>query len=553
MTHIALILAGIRPLICDEISIKTAICFNLILCLTLFILLIIRKRIGIKPRIFILSFSLAFLLFFTQFFSINIYNSQMYLLKLCLYGAIFVFILMLEEKDVRFLLLAIIGIEALISMRGIYQYFIGIPYIADNFSRAEITSNGFYALELLRQKRVVSYFLSPNLLASYLIMLCPVVGGYIVRCIRKKAIKPLIIFTCILLLLCTALLLTKTIGAYLSLTLAVLFFIMAMFGKNRIKVNIKILILVFLVFILFSSMFLPRANHFLNLKHPQNSIIQRLYYWKSSISMIKEHFWFGVGAGNFGIAYPKYKNVNANEAAYAHNSYLQIWAESGIFTLIFFIIFIGYIFKKILLQKNDPVTLGLLTGSFAFLVHNLIDYSFFIPQVAFMWWVITACALNLSKASGIDIVSKEEQKDDRILGLVYGGMILILFCNNFIAYKTVSKLEQAKRFYDSQKYTEAISSVNESVVFSSQNDFAYYFLAHIYRRKEGNKFSHLAVDNYKTAISLNPHYAFYYYELGEYFMRHGKFKQAQSFFKQALKFYPTNNTFLSRLEDISST
>lgn len=69
----------------------------------------------------------------------------------------------------------------------------------------------------------------------------------------------------------------------------------------------------------------------------------RLPIWRASIEMIKQHPWLGVGLDkdNWNISYnafaPKY---NALLDTTAHNMYLSFWAKSGIFALLFIIIFL---------------------------------------------------------------------------------------------------------------------------------------------------------------------------------------------------------------------
>ena len=61
-----------------------------------------------------------------------------------------------------------------------------------------------------------------------------------------------------------------------------------------------------------------------------------------AFSIIKAHPWFGVGANNFYVVMPQYLSSEYVGAwlYVVHNKYLLVWAETGIFALIAFLIFL---------------------------------------------------------------------------------------------------------------------------------------------------------------------------------------------------------------------
>lgn len=67
------------------------------------------------------------------------------------------------------------------------------------------------------------------------------------------------------------------------------------------------------------------------------SAIGRLHAWGIAIKMIKDKPFFGVGFHNFVTQYGRYDSgVAPGVHRVAHNSYFQIWAESGTFAYLFF-------------------------------------------------------------------------------------------------------------------------------------------------------------------------------------------------------------------------
>jgi O-antigen ligase len=114
----------------------------------------------------------------------------------------------------------------------------------------------------------------------------------------------------------------------------------------------------------------------------------RFRYWLAALKMIKDHPFFGIGVGTFMANFSKYlPNCNIS---YAHNCYLQIWAETGVLALISFILFstslIYFGFKKFLVSK-DFLLLGLLSGAVGFLVHSFFEVNLYSLRLAVLFWV----------------------------------------------------------------------------------------------------------------------------------------------------------------------
>jgi len=64
------------------------------------------------------------------------------------------------------------------------------------------------------------------------------------------------------------------------------------------------------------------------------AVVERLAHWQAALNMVDSHPWFGIGFGNYEVAYEEYRLVNWPEAlGHAHNYYLNIWAEAGILGL----------------------------------------------------------------------------------------------------------------------------------------------------------------------------------------------------------------------------
>jgi len=116
---------------------------------------------------------------------------------------------------------------------------------------------------------------------------------------------------------------------------------------------------------------------------PLFSTNMRFNYWQDTLQLIAEHPIKGRGLGDFGV----------RRSRYAHNSYLQIWAETGVIGLAAFLWLIyGCIVRgvrKVNAAGSDKTMIAaLLASASAFMIHNLIDFTFFLPEICTLWWVI---------------------------------------------------------------------------------------------------------------------------------------------------------------------
>ncbi len=118
--------------------------------------------------------------------------------------------------------------------------------------------------------------------------------------------------------------------------------------------------------------------------------------------MIQESPFLGKGLGTFMSHCMSYAHYFA--PYYAHNCYLQIWAESGIFSLIFFLSLLGFVFFKslqVLLQAPASlpafILAGLTSGFLAISIHLFSDTHLYSLQISFLFWTILGLTYALTR------------------------------------------------------------------------------------------------------------------------------------------------------------
>jgi O-antigen ligase len=154
----------------------------------------------------------------------------------------------------------------------------------------------------------------------------------------------------------------------------------------------------------------PRFASLLDLQ--EGSTFFRLELWRSTLTLLRERPWFGVGPGNFLSAYrTRYVLPTAWQEfnlQHAHNIYLDLWASLGMLGLLAggaLLIAIGDAFISALRRRrfdSSPqacLLLGLLGSFAALLAHGLVDNTLFFPDMAIAFFLTTALFLSISRRS----------------------------------------------------------------------------------------------------------------------------------------------------------
>jgi len=269
---------------------------------------------------------------------------------------LFLIVISLAQKDKLILIRTMLFSGLIISLLAIYQYFFGIRHTLDYMLKNNITTA--FAMDFLQAKRIFFPFVTPNILGGYLGMLLPLSFIY----------KDKYFF---ILPLATAILLTKSIGALFSILAGIIVYLCL-----QKKLDKKRIIFLLLLSMAIGLIFFLRCANTKEHLQPLFSLSARMNYWKDALRIIIQYPLSGLGIGNF----------NLIESRYAHNSYLQLCAEIGILGLICFI----WLIAKIIMAgfKNEAVyKTAVFAAILIFLIHNLFDFSFFLPEVSLIWWV----------------------------------------------------------------------------------------------------------------------------------------------------------------------
>lgn len=128
--------------------------------------------------------------------------------------------------------------------------------------------------------------------------------------------------------------------------------------------------------------------------------MERLKLWKTGLIMFKDHFWTGVGNGNYLYRYKeyiiKYRDLYLGRNQFSvHNSFIKMFAELGIFGGISFILIyasLAYIIYKSYKysKKYKLYILAFIAFLITYYFQNLFNNLMFIPQLNVFVWIIAA-------------------------------------------------------------------------------------------------------------------------------------------------------------------
>jgi O-antigen ligase len=160
-------------------------------------------------------------------------------------------------------------------------------------------------------------------------------------------------------------------------------------SKERKKILCGALAIV-LIFV-FYQLGTKKWDNVVSLKE-RSSFSSRIMIWKAAEHIIKDNFVWGIGPENFQEKYLEYQKFYPPYLEWAvphpHSVYLAFWVETGLVGLIGFLWLVISWFKKILQAENDGMKVVLFGIMAYFLLHGLVDTTYFKNDLAAVFWLV---------------------------------------------------------------------------------------------------------------------------------------------------------------------
>lgn len=151
--------------------------------------------------------------------------------------------------------------------------------------------------------------------------------------------------------------------------------------------------------VLLSLIIAKRFNNFTG-----HSFTARLEYLCVAAAMIKAHPFFGSGLNTFGRVDYYFAPFTSIFSNYAHNSYAQLFAETGSAG---FLAFMGIIFcvlrygiellRNIKGRDERLLSIGIMWAITSFFIDNLFNCTLLYPQTSIFWWVALAIMFSFGR------------------------------------------------------------------------------------------------------------------------------------------------------------
>ena len=165
------------------------------------------------------------------------------------------------------------------------------------------------------------------------------------------------------------------------------------------KSTIGLLFSIFLVVVLFTNQSI--VNRFVSsFNFSEGSNVERIKNWQQGWEVFSDNILTGVGIGNYSIYL--YPTIEYRTPVYAHNLYLDIGAEMGIFALFIWLLLIGVtvwqLYRLSRITDDNYVralSLGLIGSLTWFSVHSFFDTPIYSPTILAIFIVIISLSVMI--------------------------------------------------------------------------------------------------------------------------------------------------------------
>ena len=587
-----------RPLICGVTFKWSNTLFQLLILIMAMVWLLemcLKGEFTFKKTVINLPLGIFFLFFIISIFrSVHLHESMVITFQFLSYALLYFVVAnnveLASKKDINLLLFVMAAAYVLVIGYGYYQYFWGFEATREYVMAhpSAITSTPQFQIRL-KDNAVFSFFVFAPALAGYLVVVFPVLLSLIILSnkIWQRASYLIILFAGIIILF-----LTYSKGGWLAfgLTLLLYLFIFRPEVLKRNKWNIRlggkiILSCILVAAIVISALYSINPARVPRIENLLGSFNVRLQYWKAAVDMIKDRPLLGFGPGTFGSIYPRYKLPDAEETQLAHNNYIQVWVESGVFAFLAYMwLVFGFLWLVFHNRKksgeNQVLRMGLSLGIIAFLIHSIVDFNLYVPGIATFFWIFMG--LVSSSYSDSDYKISISRWNIRlggrwVIGVTASIIILVSCLSTYLLLMPLRAqiyANAASRYMDGmgkapERLNAAIPLLQNAIKYDHTFGEYHFDLARTYEtildakanRGEGVQDEEVmkVVHSYENAIRYNYYMPFYHYRLGLIYWKWAGGKDREKIdlaikeFKTASWLYPTKAFYKQELEAIYKT
>ncbi|HVQ34982.1 MAG TPA: O-antigen ligase family protein [Candidatus Bathyarchaeia archaeon] len=264
---------------------------------------------------------------------------------------------------------------AVVSSRALYEWMWGLSSWAERVRAEMPAADSAAILNRLEQGRPYGGFVTPAALGCFLAMTVPAVAAWALG--KRGSARAFGVSVAAL--GAAALLTTRSVTALAALAGAV------MLAGLRGRIPRRVLVGTALTIGLAATAIgIARPDAVLAPGSQDSPWSLRAGNVRVALEIARAHPLFGVGPGGYAEAFPQYRRAGDNESRHAHDLPAELMAEWGIpagllLSALFFWLFVAPVVRASGSFRSFPF--GLSIGLAAFALHNVVDFTSFLPSL----------------------------------------------------------------------------------------------------------------------------------------------------------------------------
>ena len=211
-------------------------------------------------------------------------------------------------------------------------------------------------------------------------------------------------------------------------------------------------------------------EHLLNLKSARG----RIWMWLVTGSMILDAPFGGHGLGTFGSQFPTYQArlfsrvwsapfvLNASFTTYAHNDYLQLGSELGVFALVAFCALLWSVLKRGRQLGSEPLALGCWAAVISLLVNAAFAFPLRLPASLMLFVVLTA-TVEASVAQRTVTLKRSAIAARVMIALLICGLGFLAYRSSYHRWSADAALWRADAALQSKQLNKAEISMRAAI------------------------------------------------------------------------------------------
>ncbi|MFH1784725.1 MAG: tetratricopeptide repeat protein [bacterium] len=370
-----------------------------------------------------------------------------------------------------------------------------------------------------------------------------------------------------------AVLITRSRGAMLGFTVALLILSWLLFRKKGV---LSVIAAILAMLLIIPKTYTIRLFKLMSL---DPYAFKRLAIWKGGLKAMLDRPLLGWGPGasesifyryNFPVEGPisRFGKV----AQFAHNEFIQLGLEAGVIALVLIIAIITVVVVRGFREASCAIKetesspqeklgiLGPTVGLFAIITHSLVDFTLHLPAISILLVLFAAMIMNREKTQRVFRGTPWIGPKNAIVGIIFLLGFCVLVGMPYIAhlYGTHQDYETAVKFNPlyspyhaalgdiyAHKFSDArdekwkniaVGEYEKAISANSENPYHYQQSADFYYNKLRDINKSLSL--YKEAIKRAPYDASLYFYMASIYFNEKKFDKAIEIYREALNLEP---------------